>query len=224
MQIKKLKIYSSQINTQIDFYGNVLGLEVLSFDKNQALFAIGTSILQVEYAEMVTPYHYAINIPANKSTEALEWLRSKTEILKDGASEIQDFNFWNAEAIYFYDKDQNIVEFIARRNLKNFSDKEFSVHQLIEISEIGVPSTDIERQFYQLQNMTNIEIYDGGFERFCAIGDERGLFICINKNIKNWFPTNDKAFSSPFEIEFIEQGVTHRIVYENESFKKRELD
>jgi catechol 2,3-dioxygenase-like lactoylglutathione lyase family enzyme len=219
MQIKELKIYSSNIKAQTDFYNKILGLNIINYtDKNVSL-AFGKSILNIEYKTKTTPYHFAINIPANKEFEALDWLKSKVEILKDGNIEIQDFDFWNAKAIYFYDIDENIVELIARKNLNNLSNKKFNANQFLEISEIGLPTLDIQREFVQLTSLTGIEIFYGGFERFCAIGDENGLFICVNKGVKDWFPTNDNAYSSEFEIKLIEKGNEYRIEYKNERIK-----
>ncbi len=219
MQIKELKIYSSNIKNQKDFYATVLGLTIIeSCDKN-VLFQFGKSILNIEYKPKATPYHFAINIPANKDLEALDWLRSKVEILKDGEHEIQDFYSWNAKAIYFYDTDQNIVELIARKNLNNTSNQNFDSNLFLEISEIGLPTKDIKREYKKLNSLTGVKIYDGELERFCAIGDENGMFICINKNKRNWFPTNDKAFSSDFEIRLIEKEKAFHLTYKNEELK-----
>jgi uncharacterized protein YuzE len=219
MQIRELKIYSSKIKSQADFYSKILGLNIIKLSDKNVSFEFGKSILNIEYKPEATPYHFAINIPANKDLEALDWMKSKVEILKDGKNEIQDFDFWNAKAIYFYDADKNIVELIARKNLNNLSNKKFDGNLFLEISEIGVPTIDIEREFNKLKSLTGIEIFDGGFERFCAIGDENGLFICINKNVKDWFPTNDNAFSSEFEIRLIEKGIEYQIEYKNEELK-----
>lgn len=122
----------------------------------------------------------------------MQWLKSRITILKDEQDEIIDFRAWNAKAIYFYDQDKNIVELIARKNLKNESDQNFGPEQFLEISEIGVPTRDIESEFSILRNAMGIEIYDGGFGNFCAIGDENGLFICINKDHKNGIPLMTK--------------------------------
>jgi len=219
MRIKKLKIYSSRIQEQADFYTEVLGLKIINQTDTFVSFEIGRSILEIHFKATTTPYHFAINIPCNKDREALEWLRPKVEILKDGKNEIQDFNSWNAKAIYFYDKDKNIVELIARKNLNNASNKDFGIDQFVEISEIGLGTTDIEKEFRFLNNHTGIEIFDGGFDRFCAIGDENGLFICINKKVKDWFPTNDKVFSSEFLIQFIERGKQYQVDYNNNALK-----
>lgn len=215
MKIKELKIYTSNLNKQVDFYKQALGLEILEKSSSSASFKIGNSIFKLTVSEDFLPYHFAINIPCNQENEALNWLKSRVDILKDGDIEVQDFDFWNAKAIYFYDADQNIVEFIARKTLPNQSDREFNSNSLIEISEIGVPVNDIETTFNELQTIVPIKQYDGGFERFCAIGDETGLFICINKNIKDWFPTDDKAHSSEFELLFEENGTSYELEFKS---------
>jgi catechol-2,3-dioxygenase len=219
MEIKELKIYSSKIKEQADFYSKVLGLTVIKLTEDNVFLEFGKSILNIEFKAETTPYHFAINIPSNKEYEALEWLKSRVGILKEEGNEIQDFDFWNAKAIYFYDKDKNIVELIARKNLNNLSNQKFDSNQFLQISEIGLPTLNIENEFKQLKSLTGIEIFDGGFERFCAIGDENGLFICINKKVKYWYPTNDKAFSSEFEIKLLEKGNEYRIAYKNKKIK-----
>ncbi|QCK16108.1 VOC family protein [Mangrovivirga cuniculi] len=220
MQIKELKIYSQNFLEQIDFYSNQIGLDLIETSETEARFMVGKSILKIVKSEKFKPYHFAINIPSNKETEALKWLKERVTILKQGKTEIQDFDFWNAKAIYFYDIDKNIVEFIARKNMKIENKEEFSVNSLLEISEIGMPVSDIETTFSRLEKIVNIEIFDGGFERFCAIGDENGLFICINKKIKDWFPTGDKAHSSEFEIKINENGCEYELEFINEEIKE----
>jgi len=223
MQIQELKIYSPNIKAQADFHSNLLGLSIIKEDNNSISIQIGTSLLKFEYKTETTPYHFAINIPTNKEVEALDWLKSKVTILKDEANEIQDFESWNSKAMYFYDKDKNIVELISRKNLQNNSDEIFDSNSFLNISEIGIPTLDIEKEFNILHKQSGIEIYDGGFERFCAIGDENGLFICINKKQKDWFPTNDKAYSSDFEIQFKEKGKEYSIQYKNNELKSIQI-
>lgn len=216
MQIKKLKIYTTRLSAQSRFYSEVLNLERMSQTENSVSFKIGRSILEIEEAPYSKSYHFAINIPSNQENEALYWLKSKVEILKDGKNEIQDFVAWNAKAMYFYDMDKNIVEFIARKNLKIQSKKAFDQNALLEISEIGMPTNDIEKEFKILNENFGLEIYSGGFDRFCAIGDEHGLFICVDKNTKEWFPTNDKAYPSYFEVLIDQNEKEYVIEYKNE--------
>lgn len=219
MKIKELKIYSSRFDKQIAFYSGKIGLKLIEKTEYEAIFQIGKSKLIFKKSERFQPYHFAINIPANREKEALNWLKQRVEILRDGNYEIQNFDSWNARAIYFYDEDKNIVEFIARKNLKNENQGKFDSDSLLEISEIGVSVNDIKPIYNSLAKIVNIQKYDGGLERFCALGDENGLFICINKNIKDWFPTGDKAYSSEFEIDFQENGKDYKLEFKNEQIK-----
>ena len=43
-----------------------------------------------------------------------------------------------------------------------------------------------------------------------------GLFICVDKNTKNWFPTNDKARPSDFEVLINQNDKEFAIEYKNE--------
>ena len=216
MRINELKIYSPRLKEQSTFYANALGLKCIKMNKEQASFQLGSSVLTIEYKKETTPYHFAINIPSNKENEALSWLKARLEILIEEEIEIHDFDFWNAKAIYFYDCDKNIVELIARKNLNNGNSETFNQEQLLNISEIGLPTTNIEAKFSQLHELSGIQEFSGGFDRFLAFGDEEGLFICINKDIKDWHPTGDKAHSSAFEMHFTEKGVNYHIEYKND--------
>lgn len=219
MKIKKLTLYSNKIEQQKEFYSGLFGLSMSNNSVNSFEINIGKSWLEFKYRPNSTPYHYAINISSNQYKDALQWLKQRVELLKDGQNEIIDFPNWNAKAIYFYDKDKNIVEFISRKNLNINFTKPFTSNSLLEISEIGVPSTDIELQFKILKKC-NLKIYDGNFDKFCAVGDEHGLFILINNERKTWFPPGDKAFSSEFQISFIEKEKYYDLEYYNEVFNQ----
>ncbi len=219
MNIKRLTIYTKNLAAQRDFYTKVLNLKTCNQAENWVSFILGKSVLRIEQRKEATPYHFAINIPANQGIEALSWLKTKVEILKYNGKELQDFPGWNAEAVYFYDKDNNIVELIARKNLKNESDSPFDQNSFLEISEIGLPTKDIKPVFNSLNTTCGLEFFDGNFERFCALGDDTGLFICVNKLVKDWFPTNDKAHSSDFSTIITEKGENFLIKFYNEKLE-----
>ncbi len=216
MHIKELTIYSKELEKQVAFYTSTLQLNCIDQSETQASIQIGDSILTIVARENATPYHFAINIPSNKEQQALDWLKQRVEILKDDDIEIHDFAFWNAKAMYFYDEDRNIVEFIARKNLNNTSDHPFDASQLLNISEIGLPTLNIEAKYQQLNALSSITRFSGDFDRFLAMGDDHGLFICVNKNIKDWFPTGDTAHSSDFELRFTNEQKDHHIRFEKD--------
>ncbi len=220
MNIQELEIFTPKLEEQAKFYSEVLELTVLVKSNTTVSFKIGKSVLKMTYRENCSPYHYAINIPANQQKEALKWLQKRVDILTYEGKSIQYFDFWNAYAIYFYDEDNNILELIARKNLKNDSNQPFDKNALLEICEIGIPTTNINREYSILKEQTAIPIYSGSLERFCAIGDSNGLFIAINKELKKeWFPTKDTPFSSDFNIRFSENGISYQFTYEKENLK-----
>ncbi len=201
MKINRLILYTAQLDEQTAFYKDILGFKLMEKTADHSSFKIGSSILSFYFRESSTPYHFAFNIPSNQINEALTWLKQRVEILTDEMQEIQDFKDWNAQAIYFYDKDNNIVEFIARKNLGIESNTPFRPESLLCISEIGVPVNNMERTYHHINLVKQLPIYSGSLDLFCAAGDENGLFIIINKEKRKWFPTDDVAHSSYFRVE-----------------------
>ena len=121
-------------------------------------------------------------------------------VLPDGDNLISDFKSWNAKAIYFYDADHNIMEFISRKGLALDSEEPFSANSIVSIGEMGIVTTHIEVIYDALNKMRPIPIFSGDFSRFCALGNDEGLFIVIDKNEKGWHPTQEEAFESDFII------------------------
>ncbi len=216
MQIKHLYLHTNQLEKQRTFYAELMNLPIVKETDSVITFQIGASQLTFQHKENSTPYHFAINIPANKEKEALSWLKERVEILKYEGNEIQDFVSWNAKAMYFYDEDKNIVELIARKNLDNTSDEPFDQNGWLEVSEIGMPVDNIETAYNWLHEKFKLEIFSGSFENFCAIGGEQGLFICIDKNKRKWFPLQDEAYSSEFSIEFEHEGEIFDMLFREE--------
>jgi len=201
MKIEELILFTNNLELQVDFYATVLEFQIINSTPESCSFKIGQSTLVFKYKREAIPYHFAFNIPSNKEDEALKWLKERVEILPFDENEIIDFSSWNAKSIYFYDADKNIVEFIARKNLNiNFTDK-FSSKSILNISEIGVVTTQIQALFKRLNQIREIDVFSGNFDRFCAVGDENGLFIMVHKQLKKWFPAGDKIYDSDFIIK-----------------------
>ncbi|OHX68157.1 VOC family protein [Flammeovirga pacifica] len=215
MYILSLTLYTSHLEEQKSFYQEVFNCKVLKESEKSFEIGIGDSSLIFKEAKETFPYHFAINIPSNKIEDAKVWLSNRVELLQFEGKEIIDFSAWNAEAIYFKDEDQNIVEFISRHNLNRLSDNKFDNNSLLNISEIGVPSIDINTLYQELEKC-NLPIYDGSMDRFCAVGDENGLFICINhQKKKEWFPSSTFPHVIDFELLMEHEKEKFKVVYQN---------
>lgn len=216
MKIERLEIFTAGIEKQKRFYKEVLGLDLRKEQSDSFEVQFGYSTLRFAQKEEAKPYHIAIHIPDKQEREALDWLKKRVEILKAGDDEIVDFSNWNARSGYFYDEDLNIMELISRRNFFKTEPTAFSSKSFLGIAEIGLATNDISEKFRFLKNHCSLEVFDGNFEKFCAIGDDEGLLITINKNLKDWFPTDDKAFPSEFSISLRKEEKIHHLVFEKD--------
>ncbi|WP_242202545.1 VOC family protein [Aestuariivivens insulae] len=201
MLIKQIIWFTNNLQQQKYFYRDVLDFELVFSSEERIDFNVGNSILTFQYKESFNASHMAFNIPSNKINEALEWLQKKVEILTCENKLIANFESWNAEAVYFYDADKNIIEFIARKDLNVNTEDSFSSKSILSISEIAIATNNIESIYNAITKMKPIPIYSGDMSRFCALGNEEGLFIVINKSRKKWYPTQDEAYTSDFIIK-----------------------
>lgn len=215
MNITSLSLFTSQLEKQHIFYTQTLGFKCIEKNEERFSLEIGDSVLTFIKKENSTPYHFALNIPYDAIDDALQWTKEKVAVLKNGKFEIHEFEDWQARAVYFYDEDKNIVEFIGRKRLNYEYAGGFDISCIKEISEIGVATTDIESCYNSLSLNIGLEIYDGGFYRFCAIGDETGLFICVNPEEKKWFPTDDTVHYSGFKAIVQRYNLSRTVTYEN---------
>lgn len=196
------------LEAQRQFYVERLGIPFAATGRDFFELQLQQTTVRFEKVDGAHPYHFAFNIPSNKAREALSWLKERVEILSFQDQELIDFSNWNAWAMYFYDADKNIVEFISRHKINQYYTEPFSAKQLISISEIGMAVNDIKKAYTQMHRQTNIDIFDGNFDRFCAVGDDHGLFILVDKKKKNWFPKDDPAYPADFQMEAEVKGKT----------------
>ncbi len=219
MLIHALKLYTHKLDELKNFYSQVLGVKLYDLTKDKFTMEVGQTILTFIESSRETYYHFAINIPSFQIQAAYEWLKGKTTILPFKGREIVDFKDWNAEAIYFYDPAGNIVELIARKNLQIESITPFSPSAFLNVSEMGLPVKSVKEASGLLNKECGLEKYSGDFNRFCALGEETGLFIIIDYQQKDWIPNGDKALPFPFEILFKHNQKDYNLVYKGEKLK-----
>lgn len=161
MKIEEITLFTNQIEKQKLFYQEVVDFDLVFDSEEKITFKTGKSLLSFEYKETVNSAHFAFNIPSNKIDEALLWLQKRVAILPDGENLISNFESWNAKAIYFYDADKNIVEFIARKDLNQNSVEQFTAKEIISISEIAMVTTNISPLYKAISRIKPISIFHG---------------------------------------------------------------
>ncbi|MCB0261916.1 MAG: hypothetical protein KDE52_16265 [Calditrichaeota bacterium] len=204
MKIREIQLQTHDLDGLKTFYRDKLGLPILRQGKRAFTVGIGNSRIKFSIAEDDDKpyYHFAINIPENQLAEAKKWLSERVALIeKDGQNEFR-FESWNADAIYFYDPVGNIVELIARHNLRNASPKPFSAESLLSISEIGHPVDNVRLFCEHIRAELRLRLWDGDERTFAAVGDEEGLFIVVPIN-RPWFPADKPAENYPIAVDVV---------------------
>jgi catechol 2,3-dioxygenase-like lactoylglutathione lyase family enzyme len=206
MNITEVSLWTSNLNKMRSFYEDVLELPMVKEDKEAFTVQVGATTLTFGQSnELEDPfYHFAINIPENKMDEAKAWIQSKVELNTENESDEVFFKSWNARAIYFEDPAGNILEFIARHNLKNGIPHPFSSKDFLNISEVGVVVPDVI-PFVRKLNQLGIPNWRDDSEGLTPVGDETGLFITVKKD-RRWFFSNKDARFYPFEVSIQGMG------------------
>jgi len=203
VKISQIQIKTNDIKRTRTFYQSVLDLFILKNDQNSVMIRVGDSVLKfVEDSQFNSIYHIAFNIPKNQLEEAIKWCKNKVDLISiEDKNVITHFENWNAHAVYFYDNNGNLLEFIARHDLDNEQGGKFTGASILNISEIGIVTENplelgnkliAEHQLYFFSKNANSEV-------FSAIGDDEGLLILVRPN-RNWYPTQTLSESNPTEV------------------------
>jgi catechol-2,3-dioxygenase len=190
MKIKYLELSAKDLPAQRDFYANILELPV-TLESATLEVNVGETTLAFTQApsEFNGAYHFAFNIPENQYPAAKQWITSRVPLLRDKTGK-EDFESktWNSTSVYFLDAAGNILEFIARHTLSNASNEDFSSRQILNVSEIGLPSEDVIELANNLCTRLGLSVYrQEPNENFTPVGDDHGLLILPAKD-RIWMP------------------------------------
>lgn len=221
MFIKELTLFTNTLEAEKQFYQENLGCQLL--ENAPTYFSVQIGLSKLIFCESTTPhrYHYCFLIPSNQLNDAIEWLKSRLTIVKiEGERLVQRFETWNADSIYFYDGSGNLAEFIVRYDLKNESQAKFDVSSVISVNEIGMPTKDVAGINAQLAKEMNSVLWKGDLKRFGTNGDQNGLFLLPNYEMKTeWFPTDLEVQSAPFKALILNDEKAYQVEYGKEVLK-----
>jgi len=176
------------------FYGKTLDLRLFNERPDRFSVEAGettiTFVTSTETAGGRAPfYHFAFNIPENKIVKALEWQKGRTPMLaipernraEGFPPEVVDYRHWNAHSVFFLDPAGNVLEYIARHDLKNADPHPFGWADILHVSEIGLVVDDVTATAGALEGMAAVAPYKGGDNDFTAMGDEYGLLLVLKR-------------------------------------------
>ncbi len=206
MKIHEIQLSTPSLSAMQGFYHGVLELDFEPGFGDSLIFQTGLSQLHfVESATATGRYHFAFNIPANQIAAAHAYLtRRGVRILRQAnGDEIIQFPHWHAQSVYFHDPVGNIVEFIARHDLNNASNRSFGPDVWLEISEIGVVTPDVWEWRAEALRLYGVGDFDKqpASPNFSALGSDQGLFIVVPTG-RHWLMTEIPALPQPLLVRF----------------------
>ncbi len=220
MKILDLELKARNLPQQRAFYADLLGLPLLEETSTQITLQAGATRLRFSAGRShESGYHFAFNIAENQLAEAKSWVQARVQLLEhESQDSFTAQASWNAEMIYFYDPDGNIVEFIARHDLPTATSKPFGPESIVSVSEIGYVVPDVAAAVERLTGHLGIEPYGESHPEFTPLGDAEGLFIVVKEG-RPWFPTRTPADVLPLEVTlgrpqtslYEESGLPYRI-------------
>ena len=184
--------------------------------KNSVTIQAGNSVLKfTENPKFDSIYHFAFNIPENKLDEAIEWCTNKVNLIRiEDQNVIAHFENWNANAVYFYDNNGNLLEFIARHDLHTSQTEKFSSKSILNISEIGIVTENPLELGNELTAKYGLTFFSKNANSaiFSAVGDDEGLLIMVQPN-RNWYPTQTPSESNPTAISIKNNGAVTELQF-----------
>ena len=200
-----------------EFYHDRLGLPVEARSEREITFRAGETpitFVQVESAEEQPWYHVAFNIPENKILAARDWQLQRSKLLQvraeiagtDTPIDVADFAHWNAHSIFFWDPAGNLMEYIARHDLKNSAASAFATKDILYASEIGFVTEDTKRVAREIRAATGLGPYRSPESVF--LGGDFGLLLVLEKGRRPWALYNEVARGfDVFRTQAVVRGV-----------------
>jgi len=192
MNITRLELLASNLSLQGEFYENMLELPTKRSSAGLEVKAGKTNLVFIQApTNFDGAYHFAFNIPENQFHAAKSWISGRIPLLHEesGKDEFRSES-WDSDSVYFKDAAGNVLEFIARHNLKNAVDGDFDREQILNISEIGLPSENVIGFANELGARLGPPVFkQEPNETFTPLGDDDGLFILPIKN-RIWIPNS----------------------------------
>ena len=195
-------VTSATLESMRAFYGGLLGLPASLSGESLAVRFGDTRITFTADPAAANPfYHFAFNIPENKIRLARDWQAERSPLLpipeRNRAAgfppDVVDYSHWNAHSVFFLDPGGNVVEYIARHDLKNARPGPFTPSDILYTSEIALVVDDVPATVGVVSRRFGLEGYRGSSADFAALGDEHGLVLVMRRGrIINFNPDSQE--------------------------------
>lgn len=201
MQIESVVFQTNQIESMREFYGETLELPITSRDVDSFSVAAGSTTVTFERTNTANQnYHFALRVPNGQLIPAAHWLLERTELSEHPTgSKVVEFTQLNSESIYFVDPAGNLIEFVARSDLDDTVEGDFSPTYIRSMNEIGMPVNEVAPMISFLTDRIGIESLGDVDADIVSIGDLNGMIVIAQAGT-DWFMSDKTKRVEPLEI------------------------
>lgn len=202
MKILELNLPSTNLDAQEMLFRERLGFECKRTAHDRLTIKSGANRLHFTKSDTQYYFHYCFLIPPGCMDSTVAFLDERSfEPLLFNGERIVDFK--NGKAVYFYDADGNLAEFIERPSLGHPARSDFKISDVIRLNEIGLPAEEPIAFAKQLIDDYGIEPIGGGLFRddFVWCGDFEGVLL-IPQVGRNWIPCDKAAEINALTVKF----------------------
>ncbi|MCI0695045.1 hypothetical protein L0337_23925 [candidate division KSB1 bacterium] len=222
--IVHLRLMSRRLHDVQRFYAETMGFDTELSAKTLRIKTGGTVIefdeIERDGENADTPYyHVAWAIPENKFAVAKAWLAARTSLLRapDGRDEFH-FRSVNRHAVYFADPAGNILELIARHNLKDARDGPFELADILYVNHAGLVVDDLQAAITQIRQKLLLDLRYEPTSNFAQMGDEYRHLVLVTRD-RLWLPENIKP-ARVYETEIVLHGEPDKhLAFENYPYR-----
>jgi catechol-2,3-dioxygenase len=125
----------------------------------------------------------------------------------DGRDEFH-FQRVNRHAVYFADPAGNILELIARHNLKDGSPGRFSLTDVLYVNHFGFVVDDVMKSIEQIRKALHLQLRQPPVDTFAQLGDEHRHLVLVSRE-RLWLPEGTKP-AKVFSSEVVLHGIPER--------------
>ena len=200
-----------------NFWENTIGCEVVDQPSGRFSIKIGTSLLTYKpnFTSLARPqYHFSILIPSNQIENCLAWLKNggkkkdgdEIQLWRGGVTnaEIIQSPLYNSSSVYFADYGGNIIELVARRNLDNAEEGEFSSEMFKEINSVSMVTKEVRIAQDSITKKLGYQPVDRTTSGYKVLGNANGLInLVVQSRI---FPPTNTELAYPHEMELVVQN------------------
>jgi hypothetical protein len=147
-------------------------------------------------------YHFTIDVPENQIENARIWLQKRAKLVKDAdtGAEIVHKSKLNAHSLFFMDPGGNLIELVARHDVKNAQAGDFNKSMLLAITDVSIVTRNVKDCEDLLYTNFGLLGFPGTSNSVKPIGGQKGT-ITLHVPSRPYYPTNELiAFSYRLEV------------------------